>query len=57
MSIKKLPFYEVRNYIGFGFMRIAFINYDIRIEGFIAYQTDRISVLILRSNLYNLRLG
>ncbi len=38
-------------------MRIAFINYDIRIEGFIAYQTDRISVLILRSNLYNLRLG
>ena len=57
MSIKKLPFFEVRNNIGFGFMCIAFINYDIRIKVFIAYRNDRISVLILWSNLYNLRLG
>ena len=57
MSIKKLPFFEVLNNIGFGFMCIAFINYDIRIKVFIAYRTDRISVLILWSNLYNLRLG
>ena len=41
MSIKKLPFFEVLNNIGFGFMCIAFINYDIRIKVFLAYPTDK----------------